>query len=107
MKTENIQRITGMIGFARRAGKTVIGTDLICRAMPKGEIEVVVISASASDSTKKKLTTKSEFYGIHSIEAGLDTECLGSILGKSGAVAAVAITDKGLADEIKKAAVSQ
>ena len=107
MKTENIQRITGMIGFARRARKCIIGTDLICRAMPKGEIEVVVISHTASDSTKKKLSTKSEFYGIHSIEAGLDTECLGKILGKTGDVAAVAITDKGLAEEIKKAAVSQ
>lgn len=96
-----------MIGFARRAGKCVIGTDLICRAMPKGEIRLVVISSSASENTKKKLSVKSEFYGIDSIEAGLDTERLGNIVGKSGAVAAVGICDGGFADEIKKAAVSE
>ena len=96
-----------MIGFARRAGKTVIGTDLICRAMPKGGVKLVVISESASELTKKKLTVKSDFYGIKSIEAGIDTESLGRILGKSGAVAAVAIQDERFAEEIVKAAVSE
>ena len=107
MNGNKVQKICGMIGLARRAGKTVIGTELVCRAMPKGGVSLVVISESASAPTKKKLSVKSEFYGIKWIEAGIDTERLGKILGKSGAVAAVAITDTGLADEIERLSVSE
>ena len=100
----NIQRIGGMLGFARKAGKTVIGTEMVCRMMPKkGYIKLVVISGGASDSTKKKLTVKCDFYKIPSVVAEIDTETLASLLGKSGAVAAVAVTDGGFAEEIRKA----
>ena len=92
-----------MIGFARRAGKTVIGTELVCRAMPKGEVKLVVISSTASDSTKKKLTVKSAFYGISWVLIEIDTERLGALVGKGGAVAAIAITDQMFADEVVKA----
>ena len=100
MTTDRVQRISGMIGFARRAGKTVIGTELVCRAMSKGEVKLVVISSTASDSTKKKLTVKSAFYGVCWVMAEIDTERLGALVGKGGAVAAIAITDRMFADEI-------
>ena len=100
----NIQRISGMLGFARKTGKTVIGTEMVCRMMPKnGFIKLVVISGGASDSTKKKLTVKCDFYKIPSVVAEIDTEALASLLGKSGAVAAVAVTDDRFAEEIRKA----
>ena len=104
---ENSKRIRGMIGFARRAGKTVIGTDLICRAMPGGELKLVVLSNTASPATKKKLTVKSEFYGISLVVSEIDTESLGTLLGKSGAVAAVGICDDAFATEIVKAVTSE
>ena len=92
-----------MLGFARRAGKTVIGTELVCRAMPKGEVKLVVISATCSESTMKKLKVKSDFYRIPWVLAPLDTEALAKTVGKDSAVAAVAVTDAGFAEEIKKA----
>ena len=104
---ENSKRIRGMIGFARRAGKTVIGTDLICRAMPTGTLRLVVLSNTASPATKKKLVVKSEFYGIGLVESDIDTESLGTLLGKSGAVAAVGICDDAFAAEIVKAKTSE
>ena len=91
-----------MLGFATRAGKTVVGTDLVCRAMPSGKVRLVVISDGASDSTKKKLSTKSEFYGIKFLIADLDTEELGKVIGKSASVAAVAVTEEMFAREILK-----
>ena len=95
-----------MLGFAMRAGKIIVGTELVCKAMPSGKIKRVVISDGASDSTKKKLTVKSDFYKIPWVEADIDTDSLGHILGKSSSVATVAITDKNFADEISKATVS-
>ena len=91
-----------MLGFAMRAGKIIVGTDLVCRAMPSGRVKLTVISRGASDSTKKKLTTKCEFYGIRSLVADTDTEELAKIIGKSFAVAAVAVTDEAFAKEIIK-----
>lgn len=105
----DLTRFRGMLGFARRAGKTVIGTELICRALPKrgeGRIRLVIISDKASDATRKKLAVKCEFYGVDHIEVGMDTEELGHLLGKQFAPCAVAVTDGGFAEEIKKALVS-
>ena len=100
---ENSKRVRGMIGFARRAGKTVIGTELVCRAMPGGTLKLVVVSATASEATKKKLTVKSEFYGIRYVVTEIDTCELAALLGKSGATATVGITDDAFATEILKA----
>ena len=106
METNKNQRFYGMLGFAMRAGKLVIGTEQICKSMARGEVKLVVISNGASDNTKKKLTVKSDYYGVSAVEAEIDTERLGSLLGKTYAPAAVAVTDDGFAAEIKKA-VSQ
>ena len=92
-----------MLGFAMRAGKLVIGTEQICKSMAKGQVRLVVVSIGASDLTKKKLFTKSDYYGVSAIEADIDTERLGKLIGKTYAPAAVAVTDNGFAVEIKKA----
>ena len=91
-----------MLGFAMRAGKIIVGTELVCKAMPSGKVKLTVISGEASDSTKKKLTVKSDFYGIKSLVADIDTEELGKIIGKAFAVAAVAVTDEMFKNEIIK-----
>jgi ribosomal protein L7Ae-like RNA K-turn-binding protein len=95
-----------MLGFAMRAGKLVLGCDLICRAMAKGGVKLVLIARDASGATKKRMTTKSEFYGISAIEADIDAERLGKLLGKTYPATAVAVMDNGFAEEIKKASVS-
>ena len=91
-----------MLGFATRAGKTIVGTDLVCRAMPSGKVKLTVVSSGASDSTKKKLTVKSEFYGTRVLLADINTEELGRVVGKASAVAAVAVTEEMFATEILK-----
>ena len=102
MEINERKRLSGMLGFATRAGKITVGTDLVCRAMPSGKVKLVIISSEASDSTKKKLTVKSEFYGIRSLVADIDTEELGRVVGKTSAVAAVAIVEEMFAREILK-----
>ena len=103
MENKINQRLYGMLGFAMRAGKLVIGTEQICKSMAKGQVRLVVVSCGASELTKKKLFTKSDYYGVSAIEADIDTERLGRLIGKTYAPAAVAVTDNGFAVEIKKA----
>ena len=105
MENKSNQRLYGMLGFAMRAGKLIIGTELVCRAMPTGRVKLVLVSASASEATKKKIFVKSDYYSISAIEVEIDTVSLGKLLGKSYSPAAIAVTDDGFAAEIKKATV--
>ena len=84
-----------MLGFAMRAGKVVIGTELVCTSMSargKNRARIVLISSTASDGTKKKVSFKGEFYGVETRIIDIDGDELGRLLGKLYAPAAVAIT---------------
>ncbi len=92
-----------MLGFAMRAGKLVIGTELVCRALAKGTVKLVLVSSGVSPSTKKKLTVKSEYYNVVSLVVDIDMQTLGKIIGKQSLVSSVAVTDVRFAEEIIKA----
>ena len=93
-----------MLGFAMRAGKVVIGTDIVCRTLPKvGRIKIVLVSDEASESTKNKVIGKCGFYSVDARVIDLDTVELGRLLGKTYAPAVLGITDERFADEIRKA----
>ena len=103
---EGIDRARGLLGFAMRAGKVIIGTDLVCRAMSKkgkDSLSLVLLSSEASSATKKKITVKGEYYGVRVTEIELDTAELGRLLGKSYTPAVVGITDTGFAEQILRA----
>ena len=106
MENKNNPRLTGMLGFAMRAGRLIIGTDAVCKAMAnkgKGRPRLVAIASNASEGTMKKLLTKAEFYRIDAIILNIDSDELGRIIGKLYAPATVAICDDRFAEEIKKA----
>lgn len=106
MEIKNSSRLRGMLGFAMRAGKVIIGTDLVTVGMKrkgKDRIRIVLVASDASEATKKKIRTKGEFYGIETREIELDTGTLGSLLGKTFGPATVAICDDGFAKEIRLA----
>lgn len=95
-----------MLGFAMRAGRVLIGTEQICKALGKvgkGEPRLVLVSHTASESTAKKLLYKCEYYKKDIITVDIDVGELGRLLGKSFGPAAVAVTDEGFAKEIKQA----
>lgn len=106
------KNLLSTIGLCRAAGKTVIGTDMICEAIAKkrrlvgmseSELEgVIVIEASdTSANTHKKLTDKCEYYKVARVRLeNADCEKLGRAVGKS-AVAAVAIMDENLCRAIR------
>ena len=106
VETKSEIRLRGMLGFAMRAGKVIIGTELICSAMARGgkdKPRIILLSRSASLGTKKKLSQKSEFYGVECAVINIDSDELGRMLGKLYAPAAVAIIDDGFASEIRLA----
>ena len=100
------KRLYGMLGFAMRAGKVVIGTESVCSVMArrgKDRPHLVLIAHTASEGTKKKLLTKAEFYGVDTLSIDIDSSELGRLLGKLYAPATVAIVDDRFAEEIRRA----
>ena len=95
------ERFFGMLGLCRRAGKTVLGTEMICKQMREKKKPVLVLIASdVSENTRSKLISKSIFYSIPYIQISVGGEDLADRLGKTGFLAAAAITDQRFADEI-------
>ena len=91
-----------MLGFAMRAGKVVIGTDLVIgaiRAKGKGRARLVLISKHASEQTKKKIGFKAEYYKVRTAEIDLTPDELGNTLGKESSPVTAAILDDGFAEE--------
>lgn len=104
--TDSTQRLRGMLGFAMRAGKLIIGTEIVCSSMSgKKQPKLVVVSSSASDGTKKKLSYKCEFYKIKMVQIDINTEELGHLLGKTYTTAVIGIMDEGFAREIEKLSI--
>ena len=104
--TDGMQRLRGMLGFAMRAGKLIIGTELVCSAMSsKKAPKLVVVSQGASNGTKNKISYKCEFYNIKMVQINMSTDELGRLLGKTYTPAVIGIMDEGFANEIEKLSI--
>ena len=98
-------KVLSTLGLCHKAGKTVIGTPMICEAMRKGgkNSPVTVFEASdTSENTHKRLSDKCSFYKVRHIRLECDGMTLAAALGKTSAVAAVAVTDENLSATVEK-----
>ena len=98
-------KILSSLGLCAKAGKLVRGVPMICEALKKSgtsKICLVIEASDTSENTHKKLNDKCNFYKADKIRIDSDGEALASAVGKSGSIGAVAITDEGLSDMVKK-----
>ena len=108
MEKKAPDRFLGLLGLAKRAGRTVTGAPLIFTAMKSKRPPCLVLVASdASDGARKKLRTKCEYYNVPLLYTTYTKEALAHAVGNSGEVAAVALTDRGLAGELLKPSMGQ
>ena len=57
MSSSGMARVKGMLGFAMRAGKVIIGTEQVLVALKsRGRVRLVLVADGVSDATKKKIT---------------------------------------------------
>lgn len=110
MSNDPMTRVRGMLGFARRAGKLILGTELVCRSMSageKGKPSLVLYSEYASDATKKRIVTKGQYYRIPVMGLPLPLDEIGKMFGKESTPASLAVCDPGFAKEITDALNTQ
>lgn len=93
-----------MLGFAMRAGRVVIGFEQVTALLgKKNKIHLVIVSEDASEATRKRLLSKSDFYGVRAIEADVTSDELGRLLGKSFAPVCLGVADGRFAQELIRA----
>lgn len=100
---EVLKKQLSALGMCMRAGKLLLGPDLICKEMRRtfggahgNGVALVIEASDTSENTHKKLSDKCAYYGVKLIRLSADMGMLSGALGKMRSVAAVAITDKDL-----------
>ena len=95
-----------MLGLCRRAGKLIMGTDLVTKSLPSKKTYLVIYTGDSSDNTKKRVTDKCSYYGVEAIMTDFDSSTVGDAIGKSGTVCTLGITDINFASELKSLILS-
>ena len=101
-ENNGLDRVRGMLGLAMKAGKVVIGTEQVVAFIQKKRIKLVLLSSSSSDGTKKKIRSKCEYYNVPLEELPIQTDELGTLLGKTYTPAVVGITDENFSRTLIK-----
>ncbi len=101
--SEVTERFLRMLGLARKAGKTVLGTEVICEQMrAKKKPVLVLVSSGASEGTQRRLSHQCSFYNIPSLTIDVAPEVLGHLLGTARPLVSVGILDGGFADQLRQ-----
>lgn len=95
---EKNEKWHSLLGLARRAGKVVSGEETVLRAIREQKARVVIMSADASDRTKKTVNDKCNFYKVPIFEAS-ERVTLGQAIGQPPRVL-IAVTDSGFAGKL-------
>ncbi len=97
------RHLLSTLGLCVRARKLIVGTPMVCEAMRRGDTVLCVLEASdTSDNTHQRLTSKCAYYRVPLRRLCEGSTALGRAVGKTGAVAAVGLTDPALLRAIEK-----
>ena len=100
---ETNRRLLSTLGLCRRAGGLILGTPMVCEAMKDQKGVLAVIEASdTSGNTHDRLMSKCAYYQVPHYRISATTEVLARAIGKTGAVAAVAVIHEGLFVSLQK-----
>lgn len=101
-QSEAVKKLYGMLGLARKAGKIISGTELVCDAVRHGKAAHVYIASDVSQNTQKRIVNCCTFYETAFTVLSAKGAELGKSVGKQSFAAALAVTDKGFAAAVSK-----
>ena len=96
----NNRKLLNLIGLATKAGKTVSGEFSTEKAVKTGKAWLVIVSAEASENTKKQFANMCAYYKVPIYFFGGKEE-LGHAMGKEFR-ASLAVLDEGLSKAMVK-----
>ncbi len=91
------EKLTGLLGIARRAGHILIGFDAVRAALLADRTRLVILAADCSPKTEKELRFAGQDKNCPIIAIDADKAALSGALGLQKPVAVVATDDRGFA----------
>lgn len=95
-------KLTGLLGMSRRAGKLTAGFDAVERLLKSGKADVVLMASNLSAKTEKELRFAAKGRDDRLFSLPLDKMELGKVLGFEKPLGVLALSDKGFAAAIRK-----
>ena len=93
-----MNKVMGMLGLAKRAGKVQTGEFLCVKAIKNGQSQLIIIAEDISDKSKKAITDACNYYKVEWIICGTSDE-LGKITG-AGTRTVVSVNDENFKNAI-------
>ena len=93
-----MDKVLGMLGLAKRAGRVISGEQLCEKAIKSGDSQLIIIACDSSENAKKAITDCCRHYRVQYIEYGSKEE-LGQFTG-SAYRAVVSVNDRNFAQAI-------
>lgn len=91
-----------MLSICRKAGRLVVGFDVVKESIAGGKARLVVLASDVSEKTSEQITFAANRDRVRLLPLRETMDELSVILGRRAGV--LSITDKGLAQSIVKAA---
>lgn len=95
-------RLIGLLGLTRRAGKLTTGFDAVAGKVAAGKASLVLLASDLSDKTEKELRHAAGKRTPDIRRLPLDKETIAKALGLHKPVGVLAIGDSGLAAAIRR-----
>ena len=93
-------KVYGLLGLARRAGKISFGTEISIETIQKGKAKLVIVATDSSDRTKNNFEELSKKFNVEFRIFGT-IENLSKSIGQNNK-AVIVIKDKNFSNEIVK-----
>ena len=94
-------KVLSNLGLAKRAGKAIVGTQMVQDAVRSGKAVLVIHASDISENSKKKLINTCAHYSCELIGYS-DMQSLSDSLGQKKLITSAAITDESFKILIKK-----
>lgn len=94
-------RLSGLLGLSRRAGRLIWGYDAVLKAVASGEAKLVVLAEDTAPHTAKRIEQACETAGIDRYMLPFGKEMLGRAIGRAD-TAVAAVSDDGFSEGIRK-----
>lgn len=92
-------KLLGLLGLARRAGKITFGNDAVIKDTAEGKAAVILLSCDISPRTRRNIERIGGDYKVDIVELPYTKELIGQAIGKNN-TAVAAITDRSFANRI-------
>lgn len=80
MAKNNLNKVSNLLGLAKRAGKLVFGTDAVLKNLNKNKTKLIVLATDSSDALIDKVEKKAFYYKIPVLKK-YSTDTLAHALG--------------------------